>query len=407
MNPAGRGNRRLRRTAGVVTIALVATVAGSALAAPAGAKAKPTITIGVIAPVDGGLTSFGQGIRDSVKLAVKQANDANRVKGWTVEVEVLDDSSTPAKGKAAAQTLAGDRHVVAVVGPYNSGVALEAAPVLAAKGIALLSPSNTLTSLTVGDNLASPKRQWKTYFRLVGPDSGQAGFLAAQAKTTGFKTAAVVSETKAVSKGLADSFVTAFKSGGGTVAVQQTVPDNATATDFAAFVTAAAAANPDVIFFGGEYNVAAILRTAATAAGIKAPLMGGDGMNDPAYISGAGAAAAGTLASGVGIPLSTLPGGATWQYAYKQAGFTTAPSDYGPYAYDAANLVLASLAKELKGKSKIPGGLRATVVRDLQRTHAKGLTGSIAFDAFGDVKNPVFTLYRVAGAAFTPIASSS
>ena len=37
-----------------------------------------------------------------------------------------------------------------------------------------------------------------------------------------------MSETKAVSQGLADAFADAFAKGGGTVTVQQTVPDGAT-----------------------------------------------------------------------------------------------------------------------------------------------------------------------------------
>ena len=39
--------------------------------------------------------------------------------------------------------------------------------------------------------------------------------------------------------------------------MRKTVPDGATAEQFADFITAASQANPDVVFFGGEYNVAA------------------------------------------------------------------------------------------------------------------------------------------------------
>ncbi|HXY92355.1 MAG TPA: branched-chain amino acid ABC transporter substrate-binding protein [Acidimicrobiia bacterium] len=370
----------------------------------AGAASKPrTLTIGVIAPIDAGLTSFGQGIRNSVQLAVDQADADKTIPGWTVKLRVLDDSSDPAKGKAAAAKLAADPNVVAVVGPYNSGVAEQAAPVLAKRGIALVSPSNTLTSLTLGADPTHPKRPWKTYFRLVGPDSLQAEFLASKAHALGFSSAAVVSETKAVSKGLADRFADAFTADGGTVTVHQTVPDNA--TDFTTFLQAAAPTTPSLIFFGGEYNVAATLRTAATSAGLTVPVMGGDGMNDPAYISGAGAAAAGSYASGVGAPLATLPGANEFLAAYNQAGFTSAPTDYGPDAYDAANAVLAALKPVLQGKQSLPSNTRASVVSGLQKTHTTGVTGDISFDSYGDRVDPTFTLYTVAGSplAWTPV----
>jgi branched-chain amino acid transport system substrate-binding protein len=377
--------------------------AQAASAATASARGTPSVTIGVISPTAGGLTSFGLGIRDSVQLAVTQANDDQSVKGWTVKLRALDDSSDPAKGRADARKLAADRSVVAVIGPYNSGVALEAAPVLAKQGVALVSPSNTLTSLTVGADPAHPKRPWKTYFRMVGPDSQQAQFLARQARALGFTTAAVVSETKAVSLGLANQFADAFVAAGGSVPVHQKVPDGA--TDFKGFLDAAVAAKPQLLFFGGEYQVAATLRQQATAAGINAPLMGGDGMNDPAYITGAGPSATGSFASGVGAPLNTIPGASEFLGAYQAQSFANPPTDYGPYAYDGTNAVLAVLARTLKGKSALPSDVRAKVVKGLQGVDATGVTGAISFDRYGDTKSPAFTLYKVEGspAAWTPV----
>jgi branched-chain amino acid transport system substrate-binding protein len=143
--------------------------------------------------------------------------------------------------------------------------------------------------------------------------------------------------------------------------------------------------------------VAATLRQAATAAGISAPLMGGDGMNDPMYITGAGAAATGSYASGVGAPLATLPGAATFTSAYNSQGFSSAPTDYGPYAYDATNAVLAILKPLLKGKTSLPSNIRSKVVNGLQATNASGVTGTVGFDQYGDTRHPTFTLYTVTG----------
>ena len=377
-------------------VALVAvTVVGTSTVSTA--ATKPKVTIGVLAPVDAGLTDFGRGIRNSVRLAVKQANARSAVKGWDVEVRTADDSSDPTKAESAASTLASDANVVAVIGPYNSGVALKATPVLAASDLALVSPGNTLTSLTIGDDVANPQRQWDSYFRMVGPDTRQAEFLAGQAKRLAYKTAVVVSETKAVSQGLADEFVAAFKKEGGTVAVQKTVPDNASAADFTDFVTAAKAAEPDLVFFGGEYNVAATLRTTASAAGLTAPMMGGDGMKDNAFISSAGEQAKGSYASGVGIPLREQPGAKKFLAAYRAARYDSPPSDFGPYAYDAANVVLGTLTKELSGKTTLPDDIRTKVVADLQRSKETGVTGKVAFDKYGDAVAPKFTLYRAVG----------
>jgi branched-chain amino acid transport system substrate-binding protein len=395
-------NAFVRRRALLLAVGvLVCATALGVTASPSSAATRPTVTIGVIAPLDAGLTNFGHGIRDSVVLAAKQANARGALKGWTVKVTAVDDSSDPVKGEAAARTLAADANVVAVIGPYNSGVAQKAAPILAAQGIPLISPGNTLTSLTVGEDSASPRRQWDTYFRLVGPDSRQAEFLASEAKRLGFEAAAVVSETKAVSQGLADEFVAAFEREGGTVAVQKTVPDGASAPEFTDFVTVAQAADPDLVFFGGEYQVAATLRTTATNAGLTAPMMGGDGMKDDAYIDSTGKAAKGSYATTVGVPLKLQPGAKQYLAAYRAARFSSQPSDFGPYAYDGANIVIDALARELANQSSLPEQLRANLVRDLQRTNRTGVTGKIKFDNFGDTVDPTFTLYKVGGSPLT------
>jgi branched-chain amino acid transport system substrate-binding protein len=400
----------LRRRVLLLVAALsVGTAALGVSAGPAPAATKPTVTIGVLAPVNAGLVDFGRGIRNSVLLAVRQANARSTIKGWDVEVRTLDDASDPATGEAAASTFAADPNVVAVIGPYNSGVALKAAPVLAAGDLALMSPGNTLTSLTIGDDVANPQRPWDSYFRMVGPDTRQAEFLAAQAKRLGFKTAAVVSETKPVSQGLADEFVTAFKKEGGKVALQKTVPDGASEADFTGFVTAAKTADPDVVFFGGEYEVAATLRTTASSAGLTVPMMGGDGIKDDAFIRATGDDAKGTYASTVGVPLREQPGAKKFLAAYRAAQYESPPSDFGPYAYDAANIVLGTLAKELKGKTALPDGIRSKVVGDVQRSKDTGVTGKVAFDKYGDAVAPKFTLYRVAGSPlrWVPQLSSS
>ena len=377
---------------------LLAALASGAGAADTGTTKKPVATIGVIAPLNAGLTSFGHGIRDSVKLAVQTAVEDDLVPGVTLKVRALDDSSDPAVGARAARKLAADPTVIAVIGPYNSGVAERIAPILAAKDIALISPSNTLTSLTLGANANAPERPYPNYFRMVGPDAVQAKFLAARAHSLGFTRAAVVSETKAVSKDLADLFAAAFQAGGGTVVDRTVVPDGATAAQFSGFVTAALQASPDFVFFGGEYQVAATLRTTLTKGGVTVPLMGGDGMKDPEYISTAGADATGSYASGTGLPTDTLAGGNEFLAAYAKAGFKTDPTNYGPYSYDATTVVLDALKQLSLGSSaKLPSNARSRLIAAVQSADEVGITGRVAFDDYGDTLDPQFTLYRVAG----------
>lgn len=389
----------LRRRISVAVVLALATAGTLVGAGTTGAGGQTPVTkvvkIGVLAPLDAGLTEFGLGIRNSVQLAVDEANAKGAIPGWTIELVAVDDSSDPAVGAANAPTLVNDPGVLGVVGTYNSGVAAAVQEQFFAGGLALVSPSNTLSSLTLGDDPADPVRPCTNYFRMVASDAQQAPFLARSVKQLGAKRVAIVSETKAVSKGLADAFSDAFSNGGGKVVAQEVVPDGA--TDFSDFLDFALPKKPDMIFFGGEYPVAATLRDQATEAGYTKPLVGGDGIKDPAYIEEAGAASKGTLASTVGVPADKLKSAKAFLAAYDDAGFAEPPTDYGPYAYDAANVIIAALAVELDGLDAIPADARALVVDAIQSTRTKGTSGRIAFDEFGDTTHRVFTLYRVAG----------
>ena len=367
---------------------------------------KPVLTIGVIAPLDDGLTDFGHDIKNGVELAVKAANAADAVPGWTIEVRALDDSSDPDTGKKAAETLAADPTVAGVVGTYNSGVAREVAPILDEAGIVMVSPGNTDATLTLGNDAKKPQRPWEHYFRMVAADNVQGPFLADQAtgQKLNFQRAAVISETKPVSKGLADVFADRFAAGGGEVVQRTVVPDGT--SSFETVLAEIAPKNPDVIFFGGEYQVAADLRTQATAAKVTAPVMGGDGIKDDAYIEAAGDASEGDIASSIGQPVAESDTAAPFLKAYKGAGFTEEPGDFGPYAFDAANVIIAAAAKAVSGAEagSISSAQRDAILEAVAATDTDGASGPIAFDKFGDAKTKVLTLYRVVDGAWTSVA---
>jgi branched-chain amino acid transport system substrate-binding protein len=386
-----------------LSLALTTLTIGCARIDRTSTKTSPrpahVLKIGVIAPLDAGLTSFGRGIRNSVQLAVDGANARHPIPGWSLEVAAKDDSSDPVTGARSATSLAMDDAVVGVVGTYNSGVAMKVAPIMSAAGLAMISPANTDPSLTLGPDRSAPRRPFKTYFRLVATDAQQGPFLATYARNRlNARTVAVVSETKPVSRGLADDFLASFEKAGGHVVFNKTVPD--ATTDFSAVVDAITPLQPDLIFFGGEYQIAAALRSAA--ANIAVPLMGGDGIKDDAYIKAVGARAERDLASTVGAPVATEKSAASFRDLYNAAHFSEASTDYGPYAYDAANLVIEAARAALAGQHTLPTDIRTKIVDNVQRARVEGASGLIAFDNFGDTVTKVLTIYRVDHGAWTP-----
>lgn len=401
------GKRRCWRILPLVMVAALTLAACGGDAEEGSGDERKVAKIGVIVPLVAGSTSFGIGIRNSVDLAVRQANDSNRIPGWRLEVAAEDDSSKPDVGGRAANKLASDNAVVAVVGTFNSSVAQQTIPILERANIAQVSPGNTNDTLTRGQNPATPVRPHKNYFRTATLDSLQGGFAADYAYNDARKrTAVIVHDGKTYGKGLAESFQARFTRNGGTVAgdVRVIAED---VTDYSGDVTNIARLNPDLIFYGGEYVAAARFTAELDKQGVAAPLMGGDGIVDQSYIDNARQAAAGDLGTSIGAPAEQLPKGKAFLDAYQAAAFRDPPSAQGALAYDAANVIINALAQVLPEKDRIDGETRAEVVTAIQATDIEGVTGKVAFDQFGDTVTKLLTMSEVAGNAWKPLKTGT
>ncbi|HET7723259.1 MAG TPA: branched-chain amino acid ABC transporter substrate-binding protein [Propionibacteriaceae bacterium] len=390
-------NRRIAK------LAAVTFVAGALALTGCGSRAGNTTTgssggatkiakIGVIAPLSGDLSALGLGIKNSVDLAIKQANDSNAIPGWKLELAAEDDQATPDVGKNAATKLSSDDQVVGVVGTLNSSVAQSVTPVLQPAHIVQISPANTNPTLTQGKDTANPARPYDNYFRTCTTDAVQGPTAATYLLSVGIKNVATIHDKKSYGQGLVEAFTKAFTKGGGTVVAAQTInPDD---KDFSAVITNVKGANPAAVYYGGEYPQAGPLSKQMKAAGLNVPLMGGDGIYDPAYIDLAGSAANGDLATSVGAPVETLASAKAFVSAYQAAGYKDPYAAYGAQSYDAANAIInalkTSLAKATDAKSA-----RADTVKAVGSVSFDGATGKIAFDQYGDAVSKVITVYKV------------
>jgi branched-chain amino acid transport system substrate-binding protein len=242
---------------------------------------------------------------------------------------------------------------------------------------------------------------------MVAHDGQQGSFLAGVARDLGIDTVAVVTDEKPVSQGLANDFRNAFVAGGGTVLSFEVVPEGE--TDYGPYAERAADVEPELLFFGGEYDHAAVLKEDAVDAGLTVPLMGGDGIQADQYIELTGDISEGDLASSVGRPVELEPEGTQFLEAYDAIGFEEPPSTFGPYAYDAANILISAAAEVIAGREHLDPDIRAQIavavqdVTNADLVNASGaVTGEIGFDEFGDTVNPVLTSYRVEDAEWVP-----
>ncbi|NNG18590.1 branched-chain amino acid ABC transporter substrate-binding protein [Naumannella sp. ID2617S] len=359
-----------------------------------GGGASKTVKIGVIAPLSGDLSALGLGIRNSVDLAIQEANKNGTIPGVKLELAAEDDEAKPDTGKNAATKLTSDDKVVAAVGPLNSSVGQAVQPVFQSAGVTLISPANTNPTLTKGADLKSPKRTYDNYFRTCTTDAIQGPFAAKYLLGAGIKEVATIHDKKSYGQGLVSAFTEAFTAGGGKVTAAETInPDD---KDFSAVISKVKASNPKGVYYGGEYPQAGPLSQQMKGAGLNVPLMGGDGIYDPKYISLAGPNSNGDLSTSVGAPTEKLDSAKKFIDAYKAAGFKEPYGAYGAYSYDAANAIIEGLKTSMKD-AKDAKSARKDTIAAVGKVDFNGATGKVAFDEFGDSKARILTVYKVSG----------
>ncbi len=395
----------VRVGASLIVASLALTACGSRSGDDSGGgsgDATKTAKIGVIAPLSGDLSALGLGIQHSVELAVKQANDSNAIPGWKLEVVPKDDEGKPDPGKNAATALAGDADVIGVVGTLNTSVSQQVQPVLAPKNIVQVSPANTGPGLTQGANWQTePKRPYPTYFRTCTTDAVQGPFAARYLyETAKITKVATIHDKKAYGQGLVGTFTEEFKKLGGQVIAAQTInPDD---SNYQAVISAIKPSAPQAVYYGGEYPQAGPLSQQMKAAGLNVPLMGGDGIYDPKFISLAGKTADNDLATSVGAPVDQLESAKKFVADYNAAGYKDPYAAYGGYSYDAANAIIAALKTSLKDAKDVESARQATVDA-MSKVTFDGVTGKVAFDEYGDTTSKVLTVYKVAAGKWATV----
>ncbi|MGW4896729.1 branched-chain amino acid ABC transporter substrate-binding protein [Kitasatospora sp. NPDC004240] len=361
-----------------------------------GGGSSVTVTIGVDAPLTGDLSALGLGIKNSVDLAIKQANEKNEVPGVKFQLKALDDTGKPAPGQQNATQLVADKNVIGVVGPLNSSVAQSMQQIFNDANLVQISPANTGVALSQGEKWASgtKARPFKSYFRTATTDAVQgpfaAQYLAKEAKKT---KVFLIDDQKTYGAGLAATFKGEFTKQGGTIVGEEHV--NADDRDFAAIVTKVKSSGADAVYYGGEYPAAGPLSLQLKDAGVSIPLMGGDGIQSGDFIK-LNPKSQGDLATAVGLPVEQLPTAAKFIADYKAAGYKDAYETYGGYSYDSAWAIIQGVkAVVAANNGKLPSDPRGKVVEAVQKISFEGVTGKVSFDEFGDTTNKQLTVYAV------------
>ena len=364
--------------------------AAEASAAASTTSSEVVVKIGQVSPMTGPIAHLGKDNEFGALLAIEDLNaEGVEIGGKKVKFELVseDDQADPKIGTQVAQRLV-DAQVAGVVGHLNSGTTIPASKIYSDAGIPQISPSATNPDYT--------KQGYKTTFRVIANDVQQGKALGEFAvDTLKAKKVAIIDDRTAYGQGLADEFEKAVKAKGGAIAKREFTTN--TATDFNAILTSIKATQPDVIFYGGMDAQAAPLSKQMQRLGIKAKLMGGDGWQTPEFIKLAGEAAEGQYSSSCGVPRDKMPGFAAFDERFK-AKFKTEVQIYAPYEYDAVKVLVDSMKRAGSTDPKV-------YLAEVSKTNMTGITGPIAFDEKGDIKNGAVTVYQVKGGKWEVVST--
>ncbi|MFJ4345493.1 branched-chain amino acid ABC transporter substrate-binding protein [Pseudomonas sp. NPDC089401] len=339
------------------------------------------VRIGFAGPLTGPSAHQGQDVEHGIQIAVEEANQQQlKIGDKVAEFKLVseDDVADPRTGTAVAQRLV-DSKVAVVIGHYNSGTSIPASKIYAAAGIPQISPSATNPTLT--------QQGIPSVFRTVNDDATlgryAGNYLVNQLKA---QRIAIFDDRTAYGQGLADEVTKAVKAAGGNVVVREYTNDKS--TDFNAILTTAKAQKADAVFFAALDYQAAPMAKQMKNLGLKARFMNIGNLPNDSFRQMAGSAAEGVYAWNYGTPLQEMPKGAAFEQKLK-AKFGVGVVQSSPAAYDATWAAINAMVKAGSDDPKV-------YLPVLKQQSYDGVTGTIAFDDKGNLKNPAATVFQYA-----------
>lgn len=337
------------------------------------------VKIGFAAPLTGPSAHQGKDVQNGIEVALAEANAKKfKIGGKVAKFELVaeDDQGDPKTGTMVAQRLA-DGKVSVVIGHYNSGTSIPASRVYADARIPQISPSATNPTLT---NQGLP-----SVFRVVNDDSAlgryAGNYIVRNLKS---KRIAVIDDRTAYGQGLADEVAKAIKAAGGNLVAREFTNDKA--VDFNSILTSCKRASVDMVFFAGlDYQAATMVKQMRNL-GIKSSFMNIGNLPNDGFGKLAGKAAEGIYAWNYGLPLQNMPRGDAFNKTLT-AKYGVGVVQFSPFSYDAT---WAAITAMTKANSADP----QKYLPHLKSVNYDGITGKIAFDAKGDLKNAAATVFQ-------------
>ncbi|WP_211195770.1 ABC transporter substrate-binding protein [Agromyces sp. H66] len=292
----------------------------------------------------GAAAQYGSSQKNALEMAV---DDLNEVGGVTYALTVEDDATDP---QQAIQVFDGfiSSGASVIIGPTLSNTAKQTNPIAQEAGVPVLGVSNTAAGITeIGDYIFRDS---------LTEDAVIPQTVAAAVEEFGLEKVVVMySNDDAFTESGYQAFAAALEDEG--VEVIETLTFSKTDTDFRALLDKAKQSDPDALVVSALIEAAVPLVTQAREIGIDAPIIGGNGFNSPALISGAGEAAEGVIVGAAWNSASENEQNVAFIEAYTER-FDGAPDQFAAQAYAGMQIVDEAVRANCSGEREdIKAGL--------------------------------------------------
>ncbi|MCE1252073.1 MAG: branched-chain amino acid ABC transporter substrate-binding protein [Anaerolineae bacterium] len=370
-----------------LTLLSVLLIASFILAGCSSAPSGPVvIKVASQSPLSGGQSSIGVDIKNGAELALNQLGAPLKGMGFEVQLAPYDDQANPDTGVANAKQIVADPSILCVVGHYNSGVQIPSSEVYHSSKLANVSPANTNPKVT--------DRGYVEVSRIVGRDDMQGAVGAQFAQGKGIKSVYILHDKTAYGQGIAEFFKREAETLGIKVLGFEGTEEKA---NFDALITPVLSANPELVYFGGMFDQISVFIKQSRQKGYTGMFMSDDGFDSPEAASIAGKAlieGTGTFYSTVAGPAKLYPGTAKFQEDFK-AKYNADPKPFAAQGYDSMGICLKAIEEAAKANgNKLPTREQVSAaVRALKGY--EGITGSISFNAKGDLTKAKYFMIQV------------
>jgi branched-chain amino acid transport system substrate-binding protein len=346
------------------------------LAAPGGAAttkgpaAGKTVSVGVIADVTGSAAVYGTMQQDAYQLAAADiAAGVIDAGGANLSFNIQDAASDGAQVVNLMQKFTTDGTTPLVLGPTLSGEAFKAFPLAKAANFPVIGTSTTAEGVTA----IGP-----TVYRVSLAESQAIPPTVARVQAVWHaKTVAIIyGDDNAFTKTDGALFAREFEKTGATVVDTETfhIGDK----DFQAQLTRIASKKPDAIAIGGLFPEATKIIAQAGKLGIKAHVVGGNGLNSTQMYTVAGPAASGVVVGAAWFIGNKYTGNEGFVKRFR-AKYGVLPDQFAAQAYAAAQVVASLVKSGATTKDEFISGLHSLRI-------VQTVLGPIAFDGNRDVK---------------------